>query len=168
VAYLKQMQERRKQYQRDAKASGRSGRGRKRILRPIEHLSGKARRWRHTKCQTIARRLAKWLDDRGVKTLLVEDFTGIRDSDIGNEHINQLIQEWPYFELETRIRSCCEEHGIEVVKLPANYISQRCPRCGHTGKENQDFNRWRLHCTSCGFKQHLDVAAATNLLGADR
>lgn len=168
VAYLKQMQKRRRQYQRDSKAAARSGRGRKRILRPIEHLSGKAQRWRQTKCQTIARRLVRWLDDRDVKTLLIEDFEGIRQSDLENEYINQLIQEWPFYQLEQRIRSCCEEHGIEVVKMPAHYISQQCPKCGHTSEANRDMRHWMLRCEKCGHRQHLDAAAATNLLGRER
>jgi IS605 OrfB family transposase len=169
AAYLKQIQERRKNYQRDAKAAARGSRGRKRILRPIQHLTDKAGRWRATKCQTIARRLVRWLVDRGVKTLLVEDFERIRDSDgIDNKHIVQLVQEWPYYQLEQRIRSCCAEAGIEVVSLSPHYLSQQCPKCGHTDEDNRDLRYWQLKCGECGYREHLDAAAARNLLGRER
>lgn len=164
VAYLKQMQERRKQYQRDAKAAARAGRGRKRILRPIQHLSDKGGRWRATKCQTIARRLTRWLADRGVKKLLVEDLSNIRDGHIGNEYVEQLIQEWPFYQLEQRIRSCCEEVGIEVENLPPQFISQQCPQCGDVDEDNRDLKRWKLKCSQCSYSDHLDVAAAKNLI----
>jgi IS605 OrfB family transposase len=168
VAYLKQMQARRREYQYDSKASGRSGHGRRRILRPVDHLSDKGGRWRATKCQTIARRLVDWLVARSIKTLLVEDFSGIRNTDLGNDHIVQLIQEWPYYQLEQRIRSCCAEVGIEVVTLAPHYISQQCPKCGFTDEGNRDMSRWKLKCGQCGYSEHLDAAAAKNLLGRDR
>jgi IS605 OrfB family transposase len=164
VAYLKQMQKRRQQYQRDSKASGRSGRGRVRILRPIEHLSGKGERWRETKCQTIARRLVEWLVARNVSSLCIENFQGIRSSDVENEYVLQLIQEWPYYQLEQRIRSCCAERGIEVRTLAPQYISQRCPKCGNTDEKNRDFRHWMMRCGSCGYKEHLDASAARILL----
>jgi IS605 OrfB family transposase len=167
IAYLKQIQTRRKKYQWDSKASARSGRGRKRILRPTKPLMDKAARWRATKCQTIARRLVRWLDQRGVKTLLVDDFSMILDTDLANERVVQLIQEWPYYQLEQRIRSCCEEAGIEVISLDPKYISQRCPSCGHTDEKNRDMVRWKLSCTKCKYREHLDIAAAKNLLGRD-
>lgn len=165
VAYLKQLQARRREYQYSSNGSGRSGRGRKRMLRPIEHLSGKGERWRETKCQTVARRLVKWLDERGVKTLCIENFTGIRESDLGeNEYIHQLIQEWPYYQLEQRIRSCCAEVGIQVVTLQPEYISQRCPKCGYTHEKNRNLKKWLMDCGKCGHKEHLDVSAARILL----
>lgn len=170
IAYLKRTQMRRRQFQRDAKAAGRAGRGKKRILRPIEHLSGKAARWRATKCQTIARRLTKWLVDRGVKTLLIEDFERIRDTDLDDPYITQLIQEWPYYQLEQRLRSCCAEEGIEVITLAPQYISQVCPKCGTHSEKNRDMRHWQLRCQnpSCNYRQHLDAAAAKNLLGRER
>lgn len=164
IAYLKQIQLRRKEYQYDSKASGRSGHGRKRILRPIEHLSGKAERWRQTKCQTIARRLTEWLVRKKISTVLVENFSGIRQSDLGNDHLNQLLQEWPYYQLEMRLRACCDEAGIAVETMEPHYISQECPACGATGQDHVDLGNWKHRCPACDYREHLDVSAARVLL----
>lgn len=168
AAYLAQMQRRRKQYQRDAKAAGRSGRGRRVILRPIKPLLGKAERWRQTKCQTIARRFAHWLSERNVKELWMEDFSGIRDGLPerleGGKSIWDRIQEWPFYQLGMRIRSCAEEAGITVHDLPATYDSQRCVNCGHVDVANRDLVHWQLYCTKCGWRRHLDVANCMNRL----
>jgi transposase len=168
VAYLKQVQRRRREYQYASKASGRNGHGRKRILRPTGYLEGKAERWRQTRCQVIARRLAQWLADRNVKHVFIEDFTGIRDGVPekleGGKFVWNLIQEWPYFQLETRLVNCLKEYGIETTSRGCAWISQRCPECGYICAENRDLKRWVLKCVKCKWKKHLDIAASINNL----
>jgi transposase len=167
-SYLKQMQRRRRSYQYDSKASNRWGHGRARTLRPIETLQGKAERWRQTKCQTIARRFARWCEERQITLVKLEDFSGIRDGLPekleGGKFVWDRIQEWPYFQLETRIASCLEEVGIAIERVPAHFISQRCPACGDVRPENTDLRRRRLKCQACGWSRNLDVAAAMNVL----
>ena len=165
-SYLKQIQRRRREYQYASKASARWGHGRVRTIRPIEHLSGKAARWRQTRNQVIARRAAEWLAARSVDRLYVEDFEGIRggepETTPGGRWIWERIQEWPYFDLCSRLVSCCEEHGISVHVVPARYISQTCPACGKQDDALRQLGTWRIKCP-CGFRRHLDVAAAMNV-----
>lgn len=165
-AYLKQIQRRRRQYQYASKASARWGHGRTRTIRPIEHLSGMAARWRQTRNQVIARRAAEWLASRGVDRLYIEDFEGIRNGEPettpGGRWIWERIQEWPYFDLCSRLVSCCEELGIVAHVVPAKYISQTCPSCEKQDASLRQLAKWRLKC-SCGFSRHLDVAAAMNV-----
>ncbi len=167
-AYLKQMQRRRKHYQRQSKLSGRSGRGRKRILRPTKPLLEKAARWRRTRAQTAARRAAQWLDARGVTRVYMEDLTGIRhgepEAPVGGEHVWKRVQEYPLYDHGMRFRNCCDELGIEVVTVDAEYISQRCPECSATSKSHRDLRYWKLRCSRCGFARDLDVAAALNVI----
>lgn len=167
-AYLKQIQRRRKAYQYASKASGRWGHGRARTLRPTKPLEDKAGRWRQTRCQVIARQLARWMAARGVATVYIEDFSGIRDGVPekleGGKWVWNRIQEWPYYQLQMRLISCLEEEGISTVIVPAEFISQRCPSCGHTDVKNRDLKAWKLCCGKCGWKRHLDVAAAMNIL----
>jgi hypothetical protein len=166
--YLKVLQHRRRRFQQSALASGRAGRGRKRLLRAIDHLSGKGERWRATRCQMIARRAAAWLADRGVSKVYIEDFSGIRNGEPakleGGLLTWQRIQEWPYFQLESRLRACLEELGIETVKVAPQYISQRCPACGVTDPSHTQLRARLLKCSTCGYSEHLDVAAARNVL----
>ena len=165
-AGLKRFQARRKRYQRDAKASGRDGHGRARVLRPIGFLEAKGERGRAAKCQMIARRFGAWLGERGVSRLYMEDFSGIRDGEPekleGGKAVWDRIQEWPYYQLGTKIASCCAEVGIVVEERPALYISQRCSRCGYTAKENVDLQRRLMTCQQCRFRMFMDANAAEN------
>lgn len=167
-AHLAQMERRRKAYQRQSKLSGRGGHGRRRVLRPTEPLQGKATRWRQTRAQTAARRATEWLVARGVTRVVIEDLTGLRHGEPeglkGGERVWQRIQRYPIYDHGMRLRSCCEEAGIEVIDVPAAYHSQRCPACGHVAEEHRDLRWWKLRCTKCSFNRDLDVAAALNAL----
>jgi hypothetical protein len=171
-AFLKQVQARRRAYQNDSVASARWGHGRKRTLLPLHVLEDKGHRWRRTMCQTIARRFVDWLVSRGVSRLVIEDFSGIRDGEPealqGGKFVWDRIQEWPYHDLETRIKSCCAERGIVVQQVPAHLISQKCPECGHTAPENTDLRHRKLTCVKCAWSRDLDIAAALNVLARGR
>jgi putative transposase len=56
-----------------------------------------------------------------------------------------------------------ERLGGRLVKVPPQYTSQRCSRCGHTHAENR-VSRDRFACTACGVAAHADVNAAANIL----
>lgn len=169
-AYLKQVQSRRQRYQRQVKASSRGGHGRTRTLRPIEHLQGKGEAWRETRCQTIARRFVGWLVTEGVGRLYIDDFSGIRDQPPETlwqgEWIWKKIQEWPYYKLQTKIISCCEEVGIECVVRTPKHISGTCPKCG---SRECEFRNRKLLCRECKHSVHWDIGAAQiNLRDGER
>lgn len=169
-SYLKQIQRRRQRYQRQVRASARVGHGRTRTLQPIERLTGKAERWRKSRCQVLARRLATWLAERHVSLVYLEDFAGIRDGLPekleGGKYVWERIQEWPYYQLGMRLQACLEDLGIRVRVRQTAYFSQRCPRCGHVDEANKDLRWWKLRCTSCKFSAHLDVAHCLNALAS--
>lgn len=166
-SYLKQTVARRQRYQRQVKASSRTGHGRVRTLRPIEHLSGKAERWRETRCQTIARRFTDWLVKEGVGRLYVDDFSGIRDTPPElleqGQWIWERIQEWPYYQLQMRVSSCCQEEGIEVIIRNPQGISLCCSYCGSRAVT---IHKRRIRCGECGKARHLDISAAAVSLAA--
>lgn len=160
-AFLKQIQARRQRYQRQVKTSARVGHGRVRVLRPIEHLQGKGEAWRDTRCQVIARRFVEWLVTEGIGRLYIDDFSGIRDTLPENltkgEWIWNRIQEWPFYKLQMKIISCCQERGIETVIRNPKQISGTCPRC--RSREVKYIKR-KLHCSACRHVVHWDIAAA--------
>lgn len=169
-SYLKQVQARRQRYQRQVRVSNRVGHGRTRTIRPIEHLQGQGEAWRDTRCQTIARRFVKWLVAEGVGRLYIDDFSGIRDQPpeglLRGEWIWQRVQEWPFFKLQMKIISCCEEVGIETVVRNPKHISGTCPKCG--ARSVKYANR-KLRCDDCKHVDHWDVAAAKiNLRDGER
>lgn len=170
VASLAGINKARRQRQRQIRRSKRTGRGIRRALHAIKALEDRAQRWRASWNQTFARRLGQWLAARRISTLYREDFRGIRTfavDDLG-ERVGQLVQEWPYHDLGSRIDAVCAELGITVVVLCAEYISQTCPVCRHVAADNMRLGTHVLHCQQCGFRRHLDVVAAMNLLARGR
>lgn len=168
IAYRKQLKRRRQEYQRDSRLSGRKGRGRKKILRPIAPLIEKGERWSQTQCQTYGRQIAKWVADGGYTDLIIEDFTAIRqglpERLKKGKKVWDMVQEWPYFKLQSAIVASCEEYGVRVWQVPPELISQKCPACGYTDQSNRDLRRWLLDCKECSFTANLDRAAAMNVL----
>lgn len=169
-AMLRRMQARRRRRQRQVKASGRVGHGRKRTLATIEHLEGKAARYRETRCQVIARRLVNWLAERGVTRIVVEDLSGIRDAREDKLRVRgkkakaavwERVQEWPFYQLERRIAACAAETGLEVEHVSAAWNSTTWPLTGEPAEV--DLKRWQMVGPG-GKRMHLDVAAAKNVL----
>lgn len=168
-AYLRQIQRRRRSYQRDGKMSARWGHGRERTLAPLRLLEAKGDRWRRTKCQTIARRLAEWLRDQGVTHVAYEDFTGIRDGEPeqlrGGRWVWERIQEWPYYELQTRLLACLEELGLHTMQIAPQWISM-CPKCGGAAEIN--LRTRRMKCGPCNVNLPLDIGQAMNVMARGR
>ena len=52
--------------------------------------------------------------------------------------------------------------GGQVIRVPAAYSSQECPRCGHRTKANQP-TRDGFGCQECGYEQMADVKAAETM-----
>lgn len=170
--YLKRCKAWRRQYQRSYRLSQRRGRGRKRALKPIDRLSGKADRWRKTRLQETARRFAMWFAAKDVSVVFLEDFSGIRDGApeklSGGKMVWDRIQEWPYYELGTRLRSCLEEEGIVVIDVPLQDFSRTCPWCSHEHEEKKVLPDRIFKCDRCGKKRHYDVMQATNVMHRGR
>lgn len=164
--HLRNNQARRRSIQRAWALSGRKGRGRIRALRPAEVLRGKSARWRDTKNQTMAREAINWCIKRGKTVLYIEDFKGIRDGKVelleGGYTVWKRIQEWRFFDLQTRLISCAEEAGMHVYEVPCHQISKTCPACGFVDLKRKLSRMFT--CPSCGYKRHTDFAAARVLL----
>lgn len=172
-AGLKRVQRQRIQRQSAVRASARIGHGRTKTLQPIQVLRRKGEMWRSSKCQTIARRVSEWLQGHEVSVLYMEDFSGIRrqapEALKGGEAVWQRIQEWPYDQLGRRIRSCCEEIGIQVVERTAVDITA-CPECDEREnvvvKRDERRRHYTLSCRSCKWHGPLDEAQSVSLMRA--
>jgi hypothetical protein len=169
-AHLAATQAQRQRYQRGYKVSGRKGHGRKRALRPTDVLQEKTARWRKTRMQTIAREAARWLRDRGVSRVLVDDLEGIRDGAVelldGGKPVWDRIQRWPYYEMGSRLVACLEEYGIGAEKRPVPFASRDCPQCGEAHEERTVGRKFV--CRGCGYSRHVDVVLGLNLIGRER
>lgn len=76
--------------------------------------------------------------------------------------LNRAILNRGWGKLREKIESKVKIYGGQTVRVPPQYTSQTCAKCGHIAAENRD--GVIFHCVKCGFTAHADVNAATNIL----
>ena len=139
--------------------------GTKSAKRVLKRLSGRENRW----MSDVNHQISKALVDRyGSDTLFViEDLTDVsfsddnlqsRDSSGRNE-----LRSWTFYQLEQYLTYKAQERGSEVLKVPADYTSQRCPKCGRIHKDNRHHDIHEYVCDSCGYRSNDDRVGAMNL-----
>ncbi len=72
------------------------------------------------------------------------------------------LSHWNYRELLNIIQMRCEEHRVSFRSVSPYKTSQRCPRCGHTQRENR--NNEEFHCLQCDFEEQADIVGSMNIL----
>ena len=55
-----------------------------------------------------------------------------------------------------------EEHGGQVVTVPARFTSQTCAACGVVDARSRE-SQARFVCIGCGYADHADVNAAIDI-----
>ena len=113
-------------------------------------------------------RISKTLVDvYGEGTLFVlEDLTGVSFAEQnlkGSKKHNREIRSWSFYQLEQYLSYKAMENGSMVIKVPAGYTSQRCPKCGRIHKENRHHKIHEYICGSCGYRSNDDRTGAMNL-----
>lgn len=139
--------------------------GTKSAKRRLKKLSGRENRW----MSDVNHRLSKTLvDTYGSGTLFViEDLQDVSFSEEnlngkGNAGRNEL-RSWTFYQLEQFLAYKANEIGSFVLKVPANYTSQRCPKCGRILKDNRDHKTHTYTCDACGYQSNDDRIGAMNL-----
>ena len=102
------------------------------------------------------------LDD--VKTLYAEDLKNVKKNSRGKirKHFNNKLQRWAYPKVLEKLAMLCEENGVDFVKLPPQYTSQRCSNCGTIHKGSRKGEKYR--CIVCGYEEDADYNASLNIL----
>ncbi len=72
------------------------------------------------------------------------------------------LSHWNYKELLDIIQMRCEEHRVSFRSVNPYHTSQRCPRCGHTQRENRCGEEF--HCLQCDFEEQADIVGSMNIL----
>jgi len=142
--------------------SGARGHGRARQLATYQALENREARWVRTKCQQVAAAAVKFAKRRGASAILIEDY-GTPGGD-GDEHIDRLVRQWPFYQLKSAIEWACARAGIEAREVPASYISQRCPACGSV--DAGQVSGEKFTCLQCTYRRGVDHTAALNMLSA--
>lgn len=139
--------------------------GTKSAKRVLKRLSGRENRWMSDVNHQISRAL---VDRYGSDTLFViEDLTGASFSEDNLQNRDSTgrreVRSWAFFQFEQHLTYKAQESGSMVLKVPANYTSQRCPKCGRIHKENRHHDTHEYICDTCGYRSNDDRVGAMNL-----
>lgn len=135
-------------------------RGTKSAKRRLRRISGRENRWmsdvNHQISKTLVRRY-------GEDTLyVIEDLEGISFEKQRSADGNRELHSWSFYQLEQFMTYKAHETCSEVIKVPAAYTSQRCPKCGRIRKESRDHHR-HLYTCPCGYRSNDDRVGAMNI-----
>ena len=122
--------------------------------RHLCRLRGRERRFR----ADVNHRIAKSVAAMEFDVLVLEDLSVKKDKKFGRR-FNRKLGGWSFFQLERFLAYKLEEVGKCLVKVPPEYTSQMCSRCGNIGVRNG--NNYR--CGACGLRLNADLNAARNI-----
>lgn len=105
----------------------------------------------------------KTLDLSNINVLYAEDLKSVKKDSKGKirKKFNNKLQRWTYSNVLSKLSMLCEEEGVEFIKLPPQYTSQRCSVCGVICKSNR---RGETYTCACGNVMDADYNAARNIL----
>lgn len=139
--------------------------GTKSAKRVLKRISGRENRW----MTDVNHRMSKALVQKyGPNTLFViEDLTGVSFNQTNLSHRNSKgrneLSSWAFYQYEQFLTYKAAESGSGVLKVPANYTSQRCPKCGRIHKENRDHEKHLYICDKCGYQSNDDRVGSMNI-----
>lgn len=133
-------------------------------FRKLKELSGRENRWMSDVNHQISKTL---VDTYGENTLFViEDLTGVsfEASNLnGTARQNRDKRSWAFYQLEQFLTYKAEMHNSKVLKVPAGYTSQRCPKCGLIRHANRHYDTHEYLCDKCGYRSNDDRVGAMNI-----
>ena len=94
--------------------------------------------------------------------IALEDLGGIRERVRPRRDQRAMHSSWPFHQLGKHIVYKARRAGVPVITVDAHYTSQRCPRCGHTARNNRSSRDWFL-CRRCGLAGPADHVAGVNV-----
>lgn len=114
----------------------------------------------------VNHQLSKALVDKyGKNTVFVlEDLENINwQKPYGSSERNKKHSDWAFYQLEQFITYKAILAGSVVVKVSAQYTSQRCPKCGSVDKNNRNHKLSEYHCKTCNYRSNDDRVGAMNI-----
>jgi IS605 OrfB family transposase len=139
---------------------GRKGHGYNTRVKPVLDIGDKIARCRDTINHKYSRALIDYAVKNGCGTIQMEDLKGV------TKKANRFLQNWSYFDLQTKIEYKAKEQGISVIYINPHYTSQRCSKCGFIHEGNRP-EQARFKCQNCGFEENADYNASQNIAVRD-
>lgn len=81
----------------------------------------------------------------------------------GSKKNNKKHSDWAFYQLEEFITYKAILNGSVVLKVNAQYTSQRCPKCGSIDKTNRNHRMSEYRCKSCNYCSNDDRVGAMNI-----
>ena len=135
--------------------------GKAKKLRAIRKSKNKEQRWMADQDHKISRAIVNDALALGVKTIKLEQLSGIRETARKSRKNNRSLHSWSFYRLSNFIAYKAALAGIEVIYVNPAYTSQTCPQCGKHNHAND-----RTYKCSCGYTAHRDRVGAVNILAA--
>jgi len=135
---------------------GKTGKGKLHAIGKKQDFLKKMGNFRDSYNKKIAHNIIQRCINNNVSLIVMEDLSGIA---------NRLtyLKDWPYFDLQTKIKNKALEYGIEVQSNPPEYTSETCPNCGYVHEDNRKTQK-DFFCVKCEYKNNADVTASINLI----
>lgn len=122
--------------------------------RHLRRLRGRERRFQ----TDVNHRIAKTVAAMDMDILALEDLDIKKDRKLGRR-FNRKLGGWAFAQLEAFLAYKLEERGKSLVKVPPEYTSKMCSRCGNLGvRKGRGFR-----CPICGCRLDADLNAARNI-----
>lgn len=147
----------------DAVRTQLQSKGTKSAKRVLKRISGRENRWMSDVNHCLSKALVK---KYGPNTLFVlEDLEDVSTDERNFHSADQThdLRNWAFYDLETKLTYKAHAAHSKILKVNADYTSQRCPLCGRIRKENRDHKIHMYHCDQCGFQTNDDRVGAMNI-----
>ena len=79
--------------------------------------------------------------------------------------LNKSILDQGWFEFRRQLQYKLSWNGGELIVVPPQNTSRRCPECDHVSAQNRQTQE-RFACIECGFEENADRVGAINILRA--
>jgi len=133
--------------------------GTKSAKRVLKRLSGRENRWMSDVNHQISKTLVQKY--RQNTLFVIEDLTGVsfdqENLSHGNAKQRNQRRTWAFCQFEMFLKYKAMAAGADVLKVPANYTSQRCPKCGRIHKANRNHKTHEYICDACGYRSNDDL-----------
>jgi putative transposase len=120
----------------------------------------KESRFRKDVNHQISKRLVEKAKDTG-RGIAYEDDSGIHERTTVQKHQRARHRAWAFDQLGNFIEYKAALQGVEFLRAPSAYSSQRCNVCGHTERSNRA-TQAVFRCKVCGHEAHADINSAQN------
>lgn len=139
--------------------------GTKSAKRALKRISGRENRWMSDVNHQISKTLVQKYEPGTL--FAIENLAGVSfdEKNLGSRSKKgkRELRSWTFYQLEQFLIYKAAAVGSEVLKVKADYTSQRCPKCGRIHKQNRHHDSHEYVCDCCGYRSNDDRVGAMNI-----